>query len=481
MAKQRFEWTCFLPECVIIACHGISIKSFVWIFFMFALISFVITYIHVMLVLEFNKSDGQFGFNYDYIDGPSINIDKPRHGDWPNKNLRVKIEGEAREGNNMIATKIVDTSLTEINGWWMPNARWRAEIDCKTGLSHICRKVLSVSCEASQIHSIYQFVPINPEIEIKVLLFSATSSSPGLRMDENYDKDSTIYSAIAYLKFSDSTVDHIRLDFEAGSFTEAKLKEEKVLPFGKRLESVTVVLACRGFRGVAKFHETSLMPTGTPIMDGEAHAFSCKAGQRPASFNESMQKAIIEKLIQVKPSPKGSLFEPTVSLVTQVNMDHIELLHSMLSYWKHPISAAVFVPGEGSEDEGSKKNWKKLYIQKKLSRMKFPEGSSVTAVYAQSFQDIYHQNFMRNLALSATSEDYVFLLDAGLLPSPGFLKEFQEMVHHLEDKGKDLSTIALVVPVFQMVKEMALPNSKDELKHLVTGDDPAAVSFNILC
>lgn len=70
-----------------------------------------------------------------------MNIDQPRHGDWPNKNLRVKIEGEAREGNNMIATKIIDTSLTEIDGWWMPNARWRAEIDCKTGLSHICRRV----------------------------------------------------------------------------------------------------------------------------------------------------------------------------------------------------------------------------------------------------------------------------------------------------------------------------------------------------
>ncbi|PIK33064.1 hypothetical protein BSL78_30121, partial [Apostichopus japonicus] len=176
----------------------------------------------------------------------------------------------------------------------------------------------------------------------------------------------------------------------------------------------------------------------------------------------------------------GTLFEPTVSLVTQVNMDHIEHLHSMLSYWKQPISASIFIPGEGSPKEGQKEDWKRLYIQKKLSRMKFPPGSNIFAVYAQSLQQEYHQNFLRNLAFSSSLDDYVLLLDAGFLPSPGFLKAFQETVFHYEDTGKDLSKVAFVVPVFQMVKELPLPNSKDELRALVTGEDPGAISFNIL-
>ncbi|PIK49307.1 hypothetical protein BSL78_13822 [Apostichopus japonicus] len=144
MRRGRANWICFLPECMIIACHGISIKSFVWIFFLFALISFVVTYVHVMIVLEMSGNDLQFGVNYDYLDVPSINLDRSK--DWSLKNGKFRLGDDAREGKNMIATKIIESPLTEIHGWWMPNVKWTAEINCKTGLSHICRKVTYMTC-----------------------------------------------------------------------------------------------------------------------------------------------------------------------------------------------------------------------------------------------------------------------------------------------------------------------------------------------
>lgn len=84
------------------------------------------------------------GVNYDYLDVPSINLDRSK--DWSLKNGKFRLGDDAREGKNMIATKIIESPLTEIHGWWMPNVKWTAEINCKTGLSHICRKVTYMAC-----------------------------------------------------------------------------------------------------------------------------------------------------------------------------------------------------------------------------------------------------------------------------------------------------------------------------------------------
>ncbi|XP_077996785.1 xylosyl- and glucuronyltransferase LARGE2-like [Glandiceps talaboti] len=362
----------------------------------------------------------------------------------------------------------------------MPHVRWVQDIDCDVGQFGVCRKVLSVNCKPDSVRAIYQYIPIQTELPIQKLYFSVKSGSVEMKVFEGMENSAT-YDAIALVKFTDGKQELLKLDFPAGTHTYLEADYEFKIPYGKQLTSITVMLGCYGYTGIVKF----LAVTVRPILSDEIKNKEIKRSDfvplcpKPSiPGNHVNTQFVTEKIIESDTKQDAD----DITLVTQVSMDRIDVLEKSLEYWNGPMSIVLFVPTK-SETKDTDHEWKRYYINKKLNNPKFTTQTIVTAVYANTVNDEYPVNYLRNLAIKQCQTTYMLLLDADFIPSPGFREKFKS--HLTEGIGMNtLNHIALVVPVFEFTEGLEdlpqMPETKEELHGQLFGTSPKILPFHIL-
>ena len=150
-----------------------------------------------------------------------------------------------------------------------------------------------------------------------------------------------------------------------------------------------------------------------------------------------------------------SVDEYDVTLVTQMTVNRIQTLHTLLKHWNGPVSIAVY----GTESDVLS------FIQyvNKFGTLKGRSNVAIHIVYIR--KGYYHPiNYLRNVAWSAARSPYVFLIDLDFIPSYG-------LYHYLRKATELLMTEtqkrALVVAAFETKHtHTAFPNNKAEMVKL---------------
>ena len=153
-----------------------------------------------------------------------------------------------------------------------------------------------------------------------------------------------------------------------------------------------------------------------------------------------------------------SVDEYDVTLVTQMTVNRIQTLHTLLKHWNGPASIAVY----GTESDI------RSFIQY-VNKFGMLEGRSNVAIHIVYIRKGYYHpiNYLRNVAWSAARSPYVFLIDLDFIPSYG-------LYHYLRKATELLMTEtqkrALVVAAFETKHtHTAFPNNKAEMVKLAKG------------
>ena len=150
-----------------------------------------------------------------------------------------------------------------------------------------------------------------------------------------------------------------------------------------------------------------------------------------------------------------SVDDNDVTLVTQMTVNKIQTLHTLLKHWNGPVSIALY----GTESDIQS------FIQY-VNKFGMLEGRSNVAIHIVYIRKGYYHpiNYLRNVAWSAARSPYVFLIDLDFIPSYGlydYLRKATELLMTETQKR------ALVVAAFETKHtNTAFPNDKAEMVKL---------------
>ena len=133
-----------------------------------------------------------------------------------------------------------------------------------------------------------------------------------------------------------------------------------------------------------------------------------------------------------------SLNEYDITLVSQFSIDRLSFLEILLKHWKGPISLAAYVT-----DEEALKLQNYLHTTKEVRNR---QNLMIHVVYKINM--VYPVNFLRNVALNASTTPYVFLNDFDFMPNFDLYSMLQ---HAVKQFTLDTQKRALVVPAFETV------------------------------
>ncbi|EEC03266.1 Gyltl1B protein, putative [Ixodes scapularis] len=155
-------------------------------------------------------------------------------------------------------------------------------------------------------------------------------------------------------------------------------------------------------------------------------------------------------------------------------MDRLPVLEHTLQQWEGPVSLVIYAPVKAGQPEG---DWQKLYVQKKLQKLKLHPDSHVSLAYGVPGSGDYPINALRNLAIRQTNCEHLFLADADFQPSPDFHKHFLLSTRSVSNTDK----VAFVVPAFEYLelpqKSDGVAQTKEELMQLLHRQDPFVQRF----
>lgn len=145
-----------------------------------------------------------------------------------------------------------------------------------------------------------------------------------------------------------------------------------------------------------------------------------------------------------------------VTLVSQLSIDRLQVLATLFKHWDGPVSVVMYA----SDSEV----WQMLQYFEAANLLQKRKNIAVHVVYKQG--QLYPVNFLRNVALSAVSTPFVFLLDIDFLPMFGLFSYLREAVKVLQ---VGVHKRALIAPAFETLQyKFTFPKSKSMLLKLLT-------------
>ena len=158
--------------------------------------------------------------------------------------------------------------------------------------------------------------------------------------------------------------------------------------------------------------------------------------------------------------PKTLSSKNQITLVTQFTEDRLDLFEETLKMWRGPAAATILMFNEG-KDEALRRIAEKYYNYKYLPRYaRIHIVNEDLAMKEDSTK--YPVNFLRKVILNSTTTDYLFYVDADILPSFSHdtaLKWLQEEADHINHKQA-----AFLAPLFHSSKgDPPLLNTKSDL------------------
>lgn len=386
---------------------------------------------------------------------------------------------------NLLVPKLIGSSENTFIGWFSDHQQWDEKFQCFNNRWTLCDKILFAQCQQNRIRSIFQFIPFKPNANIRHLYFSLRATAEQLVEQSN----DAFYGLMALVQLVDGREHIVKLKFQYES--EAwSLKSQDYYSDTKPIYSVTIMVACFGYSGIASFTDIRLSSNHAgldPIFSSQDICSWCDyqsinhSLKTVGQMSEHLSKfnSIQPEIVSLK-SLKQSSNDYSSSLVTyvsQVSMDRLTALERSLQTWTGPISIAIHISVKSST-EGIL-DWQRRYIFKKIGALNISTTESTIIFVPTLENDNYPINLLRNLAIKMCKTRYMLLVDVDFQPSPLLEMNFASFINnqHSDEKLK----IAFVVPAFEYVetpnKYDPILKSKDELIQLVHREDPLLLPY----
>eukprot|EP00117_Sycon_ciliatum_P042416 scpid41825/ scgid30863/ Glycosyltransferase-like protein LARGE2; Glycosyltransferase-like 1B len=153
-----------------------------------------------------------------------------------------------------------------------------------------------------------------------------------------------------------------------------------------------------------------------------------------------------------------------VALLTQVSTDRLHNLETLCERWPGPIDFAIHVQDQKSwqltkETVRSCSCWQRLRAH---------------LVYQNASAELsYPVNFLRNIVLSRSTAEFVFILDFDFIPSVDCYRMLQERIRTSDSWERQV----LVVPAFQVqIADAPMPSNKIDMLRMLA--DGTAMQFH---
>ena len=141
--------------------------------------------------------------------------------------------------------------------------------------------------------------------------------------------------------------------------------------------------------------------------------------------------------------------EHDVTLVTQLTTDRLGVFFKLLAHWKGPISASVYCS-----------DYEAWQLAQQFKGLQDRDNIVIHVVYKNGKQ--FPVNYLRNVALSASSTPFVFLSDCDFLTSYNLYTYLKKAARTLQDANSPKR--AMIVPAFESLKyNFKFPTSKFNL------------------
>ena len=148
----------------------------------------------------------------------------------------------------------------------------------------------------------------------------------------------------------------------------------------------------------------------------------------------------------------------SISLLTQMSSNRIEMLDLIARRWLGPINLAVYVK---SSQFGVTYTNISNYLMKSMRR-------NVIAHLVIAEGELYPVNWLRNLVIRNTTSDYVFMIDGDFVPSIDLERQLKLKFQKLAQEKND-NTLVLV-PAFEVLDDQVnfIPRDKKQLLELIS-------------
>ena len=140
-----------------------------------------------------------------------------------------------------------------------------------------------------------------------------------------------------------------------------------------------------------------------------------------------------------------------VTMVFQISADRSYMIEKLARHWKNPISVAVYA----TDFEA----WQLMKFLESSILFKQRTNIAIHVVYKKG--KFYPLNYLRNVALNASTTPYVFLTDGDFMPMFNLCSYLQKAAKKLE---LEIHKTALIVPAFETLEyKYNFPHNKEDL------------------
>ena len=212
-------------------------------------------------------------------------------------------------------------------------------------------------------------------------------------------------------------------------------------------------------------------------------------------LDSSGQYKIVSHILgatHTNPHNKDTL--PDVTLVSQCSLNHIHHIAHLSKRWPGPVSVAVFTNVDNVPFTielilqlyycvPSMRHNVTMHLVLQFTSMDivlppkpsaesiFVCGNLAEKVHLQqqahnyALEGVkYTTNLLRNVALTSSHTEYVFVVDIDMLPNADLYRDFTNYLQiQLQEIGDDSKTFVYVVPVFEIQPHIQLPQNKEQL------------------
>ena len=176
--------------------------------------------------------------------------------------------------------------------------------------------------------------------------------------------------------------------------------------------------------------------------------------------------------------PTGTFHSSSVTLATQLTFDRLDNLEEIASVWRGPISAVLFFTRVGDLNEPLSR-FIHLYFKSNPLR----QYVTFHMVFGDQLNNLdgsfYPANTLRNIALENSNTDYVFYVDADIIPTfNASIAESRVIQTDMTSECLD-KTCAFIIPLFHAkTLNVKIPKNKTSLLNVLKEDAPSIEAFS---
>ncbi|CAO3648068.1 unnamed protein product [Mucor hiemalis] len=174
-----------------------------------------------------------------------------------------------------------------------------------------------------------------------------------------------------------------------------------------------------------------------------------------------------EEIVLVQHPREATTNNIDVTMISQFSVNRLDTFAKAIEAWPGPISVAIYLTKATDIDE-------LIEYFKIESNMETYSRVTLTLVkpnYHASDHLAYPINHLRNLAITESSTDYIFVVDADFAPSINLYPYVRNrLIPFILYQGNSLPSTAWVVPCFairEVFQDLPIPTSYDELRKMI--------------